>query len=179
MTYADRLRQMDTRGMTMRDIATALGCAIKTARVIVNKQGKPYVRLASIRPDEPEPEPDPLDLIEQAWSQRLRGREFDSHRIRQRAIARLTGPELTHTAGGTSAGTCADAGASYRPTPPERTRNEVRAGVRRLFETGATFGAIAEQLGLTRHQVSGVCYRMGLLRGNEKMAAVAARKRGE
>src|SRR3546814_227889 len=153
MSYTDRIRTLDTWNMTAREVAGIVGCKPATAGVLLRNLKKPFRRLPPCPAEHQHEHAGPdLDRVEREWARLMRGRSYDSHIIRRHAATRLPGPELTHTAGGTSAGTCAEAGESFRRVGQERTRDEIRAGVRRLFEAGHNYGDIAERLGLTRHR---------------------------
>lgn len=78
-----------------------------------------------------------------AFERRLRGRTFEDHPAAapRGAIVRMSGPELRHTAGGTSAGTCADSGwGGSRPKAPTPAKPRRHRTVRRTCRgCGAEF----------------------------------------
>src|SRR3546814_14371524 len=103
--------------MTVREVAIAVGCGIDTAGNLLRYLKKSYRKIPSTGVNGQHHEhagPD-LDRVEREWARLMRGRSYDSHAIRPTAFARLSGPDLRHTAGGTSQGTSADAGMVYRP----------------------------------------------------------------
>lgn len=81
MSYADRIRDMDTTGMTARQVAAKVGCQLETARNTLNRLKKPYISLLAkrSRPTTPtwhDKRPD-FASIEKKWARMLNGWRYD------------------------------------------------------------------------------------------------------
>lgn len=101
----DQLADVDTSRLTTADVADMLGCSADRAGEIMRKMGKDFIRRPPTgrAPFDAGGFPTPLRGDTEAhWERLIGAREFTDHpkAAPRQAIARIAGPELTHTAGG-------------------------------------------------------------------------------
>ena len=82
MTYANKLRTLDTTGMTSREVAGAIGCNINTARNLLRYLQMPYRKsqaggVVGLHHEVAGPD---FTHIEQEWRRLMRGRSFGAPR---------------------------------------------------------------------------------------------------
>lgn len=101
----DRLEQIDTTSLTTADVADMLGVSADRAGEMMRYLGKAFIRRppSGRAPCDLSGFPVPLrGDTEVHWQRLLSGRSYGDHTraAPPQAIARLSGPALTHTAGG-------------------------------------------------------------------------------